>query len=58
MKYKIKVIETLSRIIEVEADSENTAFDKIKDMHMNEDLILSADDFEGVEFYPYGNQDK
>lgn len=58
MKYKIKVIETLSKIVEVEADSEDAAFEKIQDMHANEDFVLSADDFEGVEFYPYGNQDK
>lgn len=58
MKYKIKVIETLSRIIEVESVSEDAAFEKIQDMHTNEEFVLGAEDFEGVEFYPYGNQDK
>lgn len=58
MKYKIKVIETLSRIVEVEADNEDAAFEKIQDMHASEKFVLSADDFEEVEFYSYGNQDK
>lgn len=58
MKYKIKVVETLSRIVEVEADSKDAAFEKIQDMHASEEFILGADDFDGVEYYPYGNQDK
>lgn len=52
MKYRIKVIETLSRIVEVEAEDKDTAFEKVEEMVNCEDIILTADDFEGREFYP------
>lgn len=58
MKYKIKVIETLSKVVEVEADDMDSAYDKVEDMVNCEEIILSADDFEGREFYPYGNENK
>lgn len=51
-KYRIKVIETLSRIVEVEAEDKDTAFEKVEEMVNCEDIILTADDFEGREFYP------
>lgn len=52
MKYRIKVLETLSRIVEVEAEDKDTAFEKVEEMVNCEDIILTADDFEGREFYP------
>lgn len=51
-KYKIKVIETLSKVVEVEAEDYVSAFEKVEDMVNCEDIILTADDFEGCEFYP------
>ena len=51
-KYKIKVIETLSKVVEVEAEDYVSAFEKVEDMVNCEDIILTADDFEGREFYP------
>lgn len=50
-KYKIKVIETLSKVVEVEAEDYVSAFEKVEDMVNCEDIILTADDFEGREFY-------
>lgn len=58
MKYKIKVIETLSKVVEVEADDMNSAYEKVEEMVNCEEIILSADDFEGREFYPDGNENK
>ena len=51
MKYKVNVEELLSRIIEVEADSEEEAEDKVREMYMNEDIVLDASDFQGVEYF-------
>lgn len=51
MKYKVNVEELLSRIVEVEADSENEAEDKVREMYMNEDIVLDASDFQSVEYF-------
>ena len=51
MKYKVNVEELLSRIVEVEADSENEAEDKVREMYMNEDIVLDASDFKSVEYF-------
>lgn len=58
MKYKFKIIETLSRIVEVEADDRDSAYDKVEEMINTEEVVLTADDFEGREIYPYGNENK
>lgn len=58
MKYKFKIIETLSKIVEVEADDRDSAFEKVEEMINTEEVVLTADDFEGREIYPYGNENK
>lgn len=58
MKYKFKIIETLSKIVEVEADDRDSAYDKVEEMINTEEVVLTADDFEGREIYPYGNEDE
>ena len=52
MKYRIKIIETLSKVVEVEADDYDSAFEK------GEEVVLTADDFEGREFYPVEDYEK
>lgn len=49
MKYRIKVVEILSKV--VEAEDKDAAFEKVEDMVNCEDIVLTADDFEGREFY-------
>ncbi len=49
MKYNVTITETLSRIIEVEAESVQDAEDKVWDMYYKEDIILSARDYEDTE---------
>lgn len=56
MKYKFKVIETLSRIVEVEAEDSDSAYDKMEEMIDTEEVVLTADDFEGREIYTYGDE--
>jgi len=48
--FKIEVKETLSRIIEIEANSADEAFLKIENLYKNEEIILANDDFVDVEF--------
>lgn len=51
-KYRIKVIETLSRIIELEAEDLSSAIDKVNKMIRSEEIVLSAEDFDGRDIYP------
>ena len=48
--YKIEVKETLSRIVEIEANSSDEALLKIKELYKNEEIVLDADDFDETEF--------
>jgi DpnD/PcfM-like protein len=48
--FKIEVKETLSRIIEVEATSEDEAISKIQDLYNKEKIVLNADDYVETEF--------
>lgn len=51
MKYKVNVKELLSRIIEVEAENEEEAEEKVKEMYMNEEIVLDVSDFQSVEYF-------
>lgn len=58
MKYKFEVIETLSKVVEVEADDSDSAYEKVEEMINCEEVVLTANDFEGRGIYPYGNENK
>lgn len=58
MKYKFKIIETLSEIVEVEADDRDSAYEKVEEMIAEEEVVLTADDFEGREIYPVNNKEE
>lgn len=47
-EYQINVTETLSRIVKIEAVSKEDAIRKVKSMYHNEEIVLDADDFVGV----------
>lgn len=49
MKYKVKVIETLVQVVEVEADSQEEATEKAESMWFAGDIDFS--DIENHEFY-------
>lgn len=53
MNYKIEIKETLSRIIEIEAENEEGAIKKVKKQYMNENIVLNADDYLDTEFKVY-----
>ena len=44
-KYKVEITEYLQRTIEVEADNESDALDKVEADYCSEKIVLSADDF-------------
>ena len=48
--FKIEVKETLSRVIEIEANSADEAFSKIQDLYKKEEIVLDADDYVETEF--------
>ena len=50
-KYNVRVEETLGRIVTVEAESPDEAEAIVQKMYDNSEVILSADDFCGVEIY-------
>lgn len=58
MKYKFKIIETLSKIVEVKADDIDSAYNKVEEMINCEEVVLTADDFEGREIYPVNDKEE
>ena len=48
--YAIEIKETLSKVIEIEANTEEEALQKIKDLYQKESIVLDAEDFVTVEF--------
>ena len=49
-KIKVKIVETLQRVVEVEAESFDEAEDKVRDMYRNCDIVLTSDDYVGTDF--------
>lgn len=54
-EYDIKITETLEKTVTVQAESEAAAEKKVKDAYYNQEHILDADNFTGVDF---GTQDE
>jgi len=44
-KYRIEVIEVLSRIVETEAENEDNAVEMVRQMYRNCDIVLDASDY-------------
>lgn len=45
MKFTIEITETLQRIIEIEAESKEEAYDICKIKYRNEEIVLDAGDY-------------
>lgn len=54
--FQIKIVETLSSIVEVNAENEQDALLKAKEMYRNEEVVLYPDDFIDTKFniFKYG----
>lgn len=48
--YFVTVIETLKKRVEVNAESEDEAIDKVEEAYKKCDIVLDADDFTDVKF--------
>ncbi|MCG3810560.1 DpnD/PcfM family protein [Psychrobacter sp. Ps4] len=48
--FQIEIVETLSNIVEVNAENEQEALSKVRDMYRNEEVILYPDDFIDTRF--------
>lgn len=52
MKYKVKVIETLEKVVEIEASTEKKARDKAEKMWFEGEIVLiNPDDFTDHEIH-------
>ena len=55
MKYRVKITEYLSRIVEVEADDEVDARLLAEEMYCGQEIVLDSEDFDDVEFEIYND---
>ena len=55
MKYKVRITEYSSRIVEVEADDEVDARLLAEEMYCGQEIVLDYDDFDDVEFEIYND---
>jgi hypothetical protein len=49
--FAVKIVETLSRVIVIEAENEQDAMDTAKEMYDTAQIILDYDDFSDSEIY-------
>ena len=54
MKYKIRIEETLTKYVEIEAESSSTAKKIAKQMYLNEVIVLTSDDLNVTQFEVVG----
>lgn len=45
-EYKVMVTETLRKVVTIEAESAQSAREIVDNMYNNEEIVLSADDFD------------
>lgn len=53
MNYKIEIKETLSRIIDIEADNEEGAIRKVREQYSSQEIILDSNDYIDTEINTY-----
>ena len=58
MKCKFKIVETLSKVVEVEADNSDSAYEEVEKMINFEEVVLTDDDFECREIYPVNDKEE
>ena len=54
--YRFEIQEVQSRIIEIEANNEDEAYQKIKNMYRKEEIILNSSDFVETEIKKFENE--
>ena len=48
--FQIEIVETLNNIVEVNAENEQDALLRVRDMYRNEEVVLYPDDFIDTKF--------
>ena len=48
--YRVRVIETLSRIVDIEAEDEIDALNAVEDMYCDGGIVLDSEDFDFVDY--------
>lgn len=43
--YAVEIEEVLQKVVAIEAESEDEAYQKVKEAYQNGDIVLDADDF-------------
>lgn len=56
-KYKIEIEETLSKVVEIEADSLEKAINIAQEKYSNEEYVLDYNDYLAVDIRPYDELD-
>lgn len=49
-KFNVEILETLSKLIEVEAETKEDAISKVREMYFKSEIVLSADEFVDSDF--------
>lgn len=49
-EFKVEIKEILSRIVTIKANTEEEAYQKVKQLYKNEEIVLDDNDFLDVEF--------
>ena len=52
-EYEIEIKEELSRVEKIEAETLSEAIDIVMDKYYKSDIVLDAEDYKGVDFIPY-----
>lgn len=45
MEYTVEIIEILSKLVEVEAETLDKAYESIREAYKNSDIVLNSEDF-------------
>ncbi len=56
-KYNVEIVETLSRVVEVEAKNYEEAENKVDEMYHNQEIVLDWEDIEDRDFKPYPSRE-
>ena len=57
-KFTVEVTETLQRQVEIEAENEQEALQKVKDLYRDEEIVLTWEDFVENDFQIIKKEDK
>ena len=55
-KYKVTIVETISKIVDIEANSAEEAEELVMNMYNDEEVVLDYSDFEQVDFITFEDE--